>query len=203
MKIFDPDTNLFYQLVYEDPKHPILQISGIRMQEGHPVETAKLKVGLLNVKPGMKVLECCTGLGYCTYELVKSAGENKVTSIEFDENVLTLAKTLPHFQEIQGKYTQLIGDAFDYVREFANSGRRFDRILHDPPRFSRAPQLYSQEFYNNVYAILNSGGIFVHYVGNPFSKFRKKNFVGGIIKRLRRAGFKSLRKVGYNLVIRR
>ncbi len=203
MAIFDPNTNLYYKLVYEDPEHPILEISGIRMQEGNPVKTAQLKVSLLKARPGMKVLETCTGLGYCTYELVKRVGPGNVTSIEIDPNVLTLARELNHFKEIQGKYTQLEGDSFDYVKSFAEEGRLFDRILHDPPRFSRAPQLYSQEFYNNIYKILIPEGIFVHYVGNPFSKFRKKGFITGITRRLKQAGFKSIKREGYNLIIKK
>ena len=31
-KKYDEETQLFYQLVYENPEHPILEISGIRSE---------------------------------------------------------------------------------------------------------------------------------------------------------------------------
>jgi predicted methyltransferase len=42
----------------------------------------------------------------------------------------------------------------------------------------------------------------VHYVGNPYSKNKKRSFIPGIIQRLRTAGFRRIEHVGYNLVIR-
>ena len=199
-KLYDEDTELFYQLIYENPEHPILEISGIRMQEGDPVETGKTKVGLLKVREGMKVLEICTGLGYCTHQLVKR--NCIVKTVEFDSNVIEMARHTKHFKEVEEKVEIVMGDGFEVVQELAEQGEKFDRILHDPPRFTRAPELYSQIFYNNVHKIMAKDGVFVHYVGNPYSKNKKRSFIPGIIQRLRNAGFKKIEHIGYNLVIK-
>ncbi len=199
MEIYDPKTRLHYKLNEENGR-AVLCISGIRMQEGDPVETARTKTRLLKAKNGMSVLEICTGLGYCTYELINRGC--KVTTIEKDENVIALARTLPHFKVVETRAQLVIADAFDKIEEIAIEGGKFDRVLHDPPRFSRAPLLYSSKFYEFVRSVLKKNGIMVHYVGNPYSRNRKRNFVGGVVKRLKEAGFKSIKRIGYNLVVK-
>ena len=51
-----------------------------------------------------------------------------------------------------GGVTQLIGDAAELVASFEDQS--FDRILHDPPTFALAGDLYSTEFYTNLARIL-------------------------------------------------
>ncbi|MHA2358284.1 MAG: class I SAM-dependent methyltransferase, partial [Candidatus Heimdallarchaeaceae archaeon] len=66
----------------------------------------------------------------------------------------------------------------------------FDVILHDPPRFSFAGELYSEEFYKELYRVLRKDGRLLHYVGKPGSKYRGKDFVKGVHNRLSNVGFK-------------
>jgi hypothetical protein len=48
--------------------------------------------------------------------------------------------------------TQLIGSAVDLVETFPDAS--FDRILHDPPTFTLAGDLYSLEFYSQLSRLL-------------------------------------------------
>ena len=43
----------------------------------------------------------------------------------------------------------------------------FDAILHDPPRFGIAGELYSQAFYDQLARVLKRNGRLFHYTGTP------------------------------------
>jgi uncharacterized protein len=79
-----------------------------------------------------------------------------------------------------------MGDAYELIVTFA--GERFDRIMHDPPTFKLAGELYSATFYQELYRILKRGGRLFHYVGDPNSK-ASGNITKGVMRRLQEAGF--------------
>ncbi|MCX8178584.1 MAG: hypothetical protein N3D75_02005 [Candidatus Aenigmarchaeota archaeon] len=79
-----------------------------------------------------------------------------------------------------------INDSFKAVKSIKSSF--FDFIIHDPPRFSFAPELYSLEFYKELFRILKSRGKMYHYVGTPGQK-SGKNIPKGIVNRLLLSGF--------------
>jgi len=85
------------------------------------------------------------------------------------------------------------GDAFEVVKKFKDES--FDVIIHDPPRFSLAGQLYSEEFYRELFRVLKPGGRLFHYVGNPGKRYRRKDLQRGVMERLRRAGFVGVKRV--------
>jgi spermidine synthase len=45
--------------------------------------------------------------------------------------------------------------------------RSVDAILHDPPRFGIAGELYSQAFYDQLARVIRRGGRLFHYTGTP------------------------------------
>ncbi len=64
-----------------------------------------------------------------------------------------------------------------------------DAILHDPPRFRLAGELYSQVFYDSLARVLKGRGKLFHYTGSP-NKLTSGRAVGNeVAERLRRAGF--------------
>jgi predicted methyltransferase len=68
----------------------------------------------------------------------------------------------------------------------------FDAILHDPPTMSLAGDLYSQEFYRELFRVLRRGGKLFHYIGDPESKFGA-NTTRGVMQRLKNAGFRTVK----------
>ena len=64
----------------------------------------------------------------------------------------------------------------------------FDAIVHDPPRFSLAGELYSLKFYRRLNKALRLGGRLVHYVGQP-GVVKGRAIWRGVMRRLREAGF--------------
>jgi predicted methyltransferase len=181
----------FYKLKLVKPDTaPTLEISGIhmhRVKDVTPWEDSVLKVKYLNIAANAKVLDICTGLGYTAILSLKK-GAGQVISIEKDINVLRMAEYNPWSQELENKNISIfLGDAFEVLREFDNSS--FNGIIHDPPRFSLAGNLYSLSFYHELYRVLKPEGILIHYVGLP--RFRRGvDFTSGVLKRLREVGFK-------------
>jgi predicted methyltransferase len=82
--------------------------------------------------------------------------------------------------------TPLIGDVGELIEDFADA--TFDAILHDPPMFSLAGELYARAFYQQLHRVLRRGGRLFHYIGNPESR-SGATVTRGVIQRLREAGF--------------
>jgi predicted methyltransferase len=133
-----------------------------------------------------RVLDTATGLGYTAIEAAKTATE--VVTIELDPASLEIARLNPWSQALftDPKIKQIFGDAYDEVQHFEASS--FSRIIHDPPIFSLAGELYSGAFYKQLFRVLKQKGRLFHYIGDPESASGRRIF-GGVIRRLRDAGF--------------
>ena len=64
-----------------------------------------------------------------------------------------------------------------------------DAILHDPPRFGIAGELYSQVFYDQLARVLKGQGRLFHYTGSPNRLTSGRDVPTEVAGRLRRAGF--------------
>jgi len=183
----------YYKLVPTLP--PTIEINGIRMhrtKEFNPYEDTLNKINSVNIKKGEKVLDTCMGLGYTAIEARKRGAE--VITIEKNPNVLELAKINPYSRELFEEGIKIIlGDAFDVIKNF--NDEEFDVVIHDPPRFSLAGHLYSEEFYKEIFRVLKPGGRLFHYVGNPGKKYRGRDLQRGVMERLRSVGFVNVKKV--------
>ena len=65
----------------------------------------------------------------------------------------------------------------------------FDAILHDPPRFGIAGELYSQAFYEQLARVIKARGRLFHYTGSPNKLTSGRDVPNEVAKRLRLAGF--------------
>ncbi|CAB49864.1 class I SAM-dependent methyltransferase [Pyrococcus abyssi] len=184
----------FYKLVPTIP--PTIEIDGIRMhrtKDTDPLRDTLAKVETVKPRRGENVLDTCMGLGYTAIESARRGAF--VLTIEKDKNVIELAKINPWSRELfEWPNIKVIhGDSYELVKNFDNES--FDVIIHDPPRFSLAGELYSREFYEELYRILKPGGRLFHYVGNPGKKYRRKDMQRGVMERLRSVGFIKVKKV--------
>jgi predicted methyltransferase len=62
-------------------------------------------------------------------------------------------------------------------------------IIHDPPMFSLAGDLYSLGFYRQAFRVLKNNGRMFHYAGDPQSKSGAR-VTAGVMRRLQEAGFR-------------
>jgi len=187
IQAFSPELNRFYSL-YPTQRAPTLLVSGIpmhRIQGTDPHQDTLQKVR--TVAPITdQVLDTCTGLGYTAIEAARTA--DRVVTIELDPAVLEVARLNPWSRSLfeSPRIRQIVGDAFDEVGSFEDSS--FSRILHDPPTFSLAGDLYGGEFYRELFRVLKRGGRLFHYIGDLESRLGR-NVARGVVSRLQEAGF--------------
>jgi predicted methyltransferase len=125
-------------------------------------------------------------LGYTAIEAARTA--EQVVTIELDPAALEIARLNPWSQALfdSPNIVQIIGDSFEEVQDLETES--FARIIHDPPVFKLAGQLYSGAFYRELHRVLQRKGRLFHYVGNPDSK-SGRNMTRGVMRRLRETGF--------------
>jgi len=200
IQAFSADTGRVYSL-YPTQAAPTLLLSGLpmhRIKGVDPHQDTLNKIKTIRPLVG-RVLDTATGLGYTAIEAARTAGQ--VTTIELDPVVLTIARRNPWSQELfdNSRITQIIGDSFEQAAQFADN--TFSRIIHDPPMFSLAGDLYSGEFYIQLYRILKNTGRLFHYIGDLESSSGRR-VMRGVALRLQEAGFKNVthRKDAFGLV---
>ncbi len=198
----------FYKLKAVAPfKAPTLEIKGIHMHRivgTDPWSDTRAKILDARIRRGHVVLDTCMGLGYTAIQSVLR-GASRVVTIEVDPNVIWVAERNPWSHMLSDdRITLLEGDATRIVSVFPDEC--FDRIIHDPPRLTGLTgDLYSLEFYQELYRVLKTGGVLYHYTGEP-GKHGGISLVKGVGERLRRAGFTvwfSRRSLGYVAVKQR
>ncbi len=186
-------TDHYYRLFRsEGSEVPALMIDGVlmhRIKDIYPWQDAKMKADLC-ARSGFKMLEICTGLGYSTIACLGKDIQSIIT-IEKDENVIKLAAINPWSRKLfTDNRVQLInGDATSEIEKLNNN--QFNGILHDPPRFSMGSELYTLDFYQEIYRVLKPKGILYHYVGAPGSRYKKRDIPKGVMTRLREARFRN------------
>lgn len=192
IQFYSEATERLYSL-YPTSGAPTMLVSGIpmhRIKGTDPYHDTLEKIRTIHPVVG-QVLDTATGLGYTAIQAARSAAH--VTTIELDECALQVARLNPWSQELfdNPKITQLIGDSFDVLAEMENA--RFTRIIHDPPAFSLAGDLYSGEFYTHLFRLLRNNGKLFHYIGDPESKSGSR-ITAGVIRRLEQAGFRQVKR---------
>lgn len=182
IQVFSETTN-WARSLYPTAGAPTTLVAGFpmhRIKDTDPLEDTRKKIEAIAPVTG-HVLDTATGLGYTAIEAAKTA--DHVTTIEYDPAALEIARLNPWSRELfdNPTITQLIGDAFEIIRDLPDE--TFTRILHDPPTFSLAGELYSEEFYEHAWRVLAPGGRMFHYIGDPASKFGKR-MTSGVVERL-------------------
>ena len=174
---------------------PTFEIDGIKMlptAKASPIEDARRKVALVQPQ-GKAVLDTCGGLGYfaaCCLE----AGAARIQSFEKNADVLWL-RTLnpwspdPEAPEFGGRLQLTHGDVTQTIAQIPDAS--VDALLHDPPRFGIAGELYSQVFYDQLARVLRRGGRLFHYTGSPNTLTSGRNVPREVATRLEKLGFKA------------
>ena len=177
-------------------RSPTLLVSGIpmhRIKGTDPQRDTLTKIRAVAPVTG-RVLDTCTGLGYTAIEAAKTA--EQVVTIELDPTVLEVARLNPWSRALfeDPRIEQIVADSFDAVQDFEDCS--FSRIIHDPPWFSLAGELYSGEFYRQLHRVMGRKGRLFHYIGDLSSR-SGRNVVKGVARRLQEAGFsRVVRKPG-------
>ncbi len=174
---------------------PTFEINGIKMlptSKESPFEDARRKVALVEPR-GKVLLDTCGGLGYfaaCALE----AGVMRIHSFEKNPDVLWLRTLNPWSPDPDAPTSggRLLLTQADVSRAIVNiADASVDALLHDPPRFGIAGELYSQAFYDQLARVLRRDGRLFHYTGTPNKLTSGRDVPREITKRLEKAGFKA------------
>ena len=181
---------------------PLLEISGVKMHisKGTDPYISASEMAEQVVSQGDKVLDCCSGLGYAAIAAHR-LGAREVLSIELSPEVMGLRALNPWSNDLAKEgIVQRQGNSFELINSMTAAS--FDSVIHDPPRFSLAGELYSEAFYAEILRVLRRHGKLFHYTGNPHMIKRGSGFVDGVIRRLKAAGFKRVEKVPHLMGVR-
>ena len=196
-----------------------------------PYEDARRKVGLIRPR-GKAILDTCGGLGYfaawCLQgqaghvlsfeknaDVVWLRGLNPwspvATAVELESSSpdatsdggLSLAAGPPDgpLSLMAGGLTLVRGDVAVAISSLPD--RSFDAVLHDPPRFGIAGELYSQVFYDHLARVLRPRGLLFHYTGTPNKLTTGRDVPKEVASRLRQAGFSTEMELDGVLAVRR
>ena len=167
---------------------PTFEIDGVKMlPTAHvsPYADAERKVALIQPQ-GKAILDTCGGLGYFAAWCLQR-GARQVLSFEKNPDVLWLRSLNPWSPAPDKRLVLRPGDVAEQSVELP--GASVDAILHDPPRFGIAGELYSQAFYEQLARVLKRKGRLFHYTGSPNKLTTGRNVPNEVAKRLRLAGF--------------
>jgi predicted methyltransferase len=192
IQFYSDETDRVYSL-YPTQGAPTMLVSGIpmhRIKDTEPHQDTLEKIRAIKPVVG-QVLDTATGLGYTAIEAARTA--EQVTTIELDPAALKVCRLNPWSQELfdNPKITQVIGDSYDVVAGMEAGS--FTRVIHDPPAFSLAGDLYSGEFYRELYRVMRNHSQLFHYIGDPESK-SGRSVTAGVIRRLEQVGFRQVRR---------
>jgi uncharacterized protein len=188
--MFSDDTQFYYKL-FPTADWPTLMLSSTPMHRYiniTPKKDTEIKINSVSPVKGM-VLDTCCGLGYTAIMASKTA--DKVIVFERDLNVIHVASFNPYSEELfnNPKIELREEDVLEGISTFKNS--TFDRVIHDPPTFKYSSDLYSKEFYKELYRVMKKDAILYHYSPSPH-KTRGEEFHLRIVKNLKTVGFRDV-----------
>jgi predicted methyltransferase len=181
------------KLVPTDWGPPTFEIDGIKMlptSRLSPYEDASRKVALVAPR-GKTVLDTCGGLGYFA-ACCLAEGAARILSYEKNADVIWLRSLNPWSPAPGGALELTHGDVTAHAG--ALPAASVDVILHDPPRFGIAGELYSQAFYDALARVIRRGGRLFHYTGTPNKLTSGRDVPKEVAARLRLAGFETMPK---------
>jgi predicted methyltransferase len=194
---FQPAARFNHSLIKLVPTEwgpPTFEIDGIKMlptARVSPYADAEYKVGLIQPR-GKVILDTCGGLGYFAAWCMQGQAL-RVHSYEKNPDVIWLRSLNPWSPDHTGVPAAagaLTLTNADIVEEIpALPAGSVDAILHDPPRFGIAGELYSQAFYGQLARVLKHRGKLFHYTGAPNKLTSRRDVPREVATRLQRAGF--------------
>lgn len=172
---------------------PTMLVSGIpmhRIKNTDPMQDTRKKVAALGKIHG-NILDTATGLGYTA--ILAAQKSAKVTTVEIDPVAIEIARRNPWSRNLFDRQNIeiILADIGEQIAEFQPA--EFSAILHDPPTFQFAGDLYSLQFYRQLFRVLGRGGTLFHYIADPDSKLGER-MTKGVMKRLHEAGFSNVKR---------
>ena len=185
-------TTSLIKLVPTDWGPPTFEIDGVKMlPTAHvsPYADAQRKVALVHPRD-KAILDTCGGLGYFA-ACCLAGGARRVVSHEKNADVMWLRALNPWSPENSGaaddRLSLVQADIATAIALLPDAS--FDAVLHDPPRFGIAGELYSAAFYEQLARVVRRRGLLFHYTGSPNALTSGRDVPREVMRRLQHAGF--------------
>ena len=128
-------------------------------------------LGVFFSKKPVRILDICFGLGYNSAAALDYFDNCKIVGIEKDENILKKAfevnPKFNNYEEIKlavknesKKVRVIVGDALEEVKKLDGE---FDVVLFDPFSPKKAPELWTLQFFKDIFAKMKKNGILTTY----------------------------------------
>lgn len=130
--------------------------------------------------------------GFSVHALANGAKE--VTSLDFSEQALALAKINVSLNTHEGKHFTLVGDAFEILNELIREGKAYDIVVIDPPSFakSKSERKVAKKKYSELAGLgaqlTKKGGLLL--LASCSSRIKEKEFLNLHKEEFRRRGIK-------------
>ncbi len=189
LQVFSPLTQRLVTL-YPTGTAPTITLSGIpmhRIQGTDPWRDTLTKIRAARARG--RVLDTCMGLGYTAIAAARTA--SFVLTVELDPAVIAIARENPWSSDlfVHPRIHIVQADVAELIAGLPTG--EFTVVIHDPPMFSLAGELYSLDFYHEVLRVLSPRGRLFHYIGNPEGKMAR-NLTRSVTRRLQQAGFRKI-----------
>ncbi|MGX5914238.1 class I SAM-dependent rRNA methyltransferase [Aliidiomarina sp. Khilg15.8] len=125
-----------------EPEPVIIEENGLKLwvdiktghKTGYYLDQRDARQTITRYAAGKSVLNCFsyTG-GFGLY--AAAAGANHVTNLDMSQSALDMAQQNLDLNALKTPVEHVQGDVFKVLREYQQSGRRFDVIVLDPPKF--------------------------------------------------------------------
>ena len=132
-----------------------------------------------NLKPGMKILDICFGIGYNTLAALHTTKPLTIIALENDPNILKktqeldidfkeydiikkVAKTLSYKDE-NYEINILLGDARETLKQLNTKNIKFNVVFLDPFSPPKCPELWTEAFFKDIYSLMEKGAILTTY----------------------------------------
>ncbi|HLP79031.1 MAG TPA: methyltransferase [Acidobacteriota bacterium] len=187
VSFFDEQTQLVYQLV-PTKDWPTFRLSSTPMHQivhMSPKEDTLAKLKPLGEITGV-VLDTCCGLGYTAICASKKA--DRVITCERDPNVLFLTRISPWSAALYEHSKIEIKESIVEEVIAGMDDESVDVILHDPPAVALSSNLFTSDFYDDMFRVLVAGGKLYHYCPRP-QKTKGREFYKEVSTRLKKIGF--------------
>ncbi len=169
-KIITKDGSLtYYNENYDETYHS--KTGAIEESEKKFIEPAK-------IKPGMKILDVCFGLGYNSMAAIKKAKRITITALEKDEEILKKIQRInvrgykkeygiikkaakeKYYKDKNVEIRIVMGDA---TKTIIKIDERFDAVLHDPFSPPKNPEMWTEKFFREVKKRMRKGARLTTY----------------------------------------
>lgn len=166
-------------LIYgeEPPSEIIIQEDGIKycvdIKTGHKtgfyLDQRENRSKIRNYCQGMDVLNCFSYTG--GFGIAALSGEaNRITNIDSSSESLKMIEKNLHLNQLDiAKSVQVEGDVFKVLRTYRDSGKSFDMIILDPPKFAESKSQLEGALrgYKDInllaFKLLRPGGILITF----------------------------------------